>query len=464
MVAGLILAGCARYQPRPLSPGDSAARLEARTLENPTLKEFLERNSGHLWTNWPPETWNFEALNLAALFYHPSLDVARAQWQVASGEKTTAAARPNPTLSAVPGYDINAASGISPWFPAVTFDLPLETAGKRGYRMAHARHLSESARLNMLAASWQVRSSLRLSLIEFTTARQREALLQKQKSIQERIIRALEQQVQAGAASSAELTSVQIALSRLRLDLLDAQQQSAEARTRVAESVGVPSTALGKVELTYDAAPSAAKVAGLTSAAVRQKALETRADILSSLAEYAAAQSALQLEVAKQYPDVHLGPGYQYDQGDHKLSLSLTVELPILNQNQGPIAQAEARRTEAAARFNALQAKIIAEIDRAAASFQAAQESLASFESLVTAQENRRSLLEAQAKAGAATEFDLLNAQLELAASEMLQLNGRFKWLQSLGALEDAVQQPLDSMLTALAEPPPRSLSGKGKP
>ena len=79
-------------------------------------------------------------------------------------------------------------------------------------------------------------------------------------------------------------------------------------------------------------------------------------------------------EVAKQYPDVRLSPGYQYDQGDNEWSLGLSVDLPILNQNQGGIAEAEARRTEAAAKFNAIQAKVVAEIDRGTVVYKAALE------------------------------------------------------------------------------------------
>jgi outer membrane protein TolC len=97
--------------------------------------------------------------------------------------------------------------------------------------------------------------------------------------------------------------------------------------------------------------------------------LQGRSDIQSALAEYAAAEADLQLQIAKQYPDVHLSPGYQYDQGDNKWSLGVTFELPLLNQNQGPIAEARARRLESAARFTELQAKVIGEIDRASAAY-----------------------------------------------------------------------------------------------
>jgi len=47
----------------------------------------------------------------------------------------------------------------------------------------------------------------------------------------------------------------------------------------------------------------------------RRQALQGRADVLAALSDYAASESALQLEVAKQYPDVHLNTGYEYDQG-----------------------------------------------------------------------------------------------------------------------------------------------------
>ena len=54
-----------------------------------------------------------------------------------------------------------------------------------------------------------------------------------------------------------------------------------------------------------------------------------RADIRAAIADYEASQSALQLELAKQYPDVHLNPGFQWDQGESKWQLGLTVDRRI---------------------------------------------------------------------------------------------------------------------------------------
>ena len=463
ILALLLLAGCARFQPRPIIPAETAAKLDARALDDPDFKQFLEKNLGQPFAIWPPKSWDFETLTLAALYYHPSLSVARAQWQVALGGKLTAAERPNPTVSAIPGYDFSAiGSGLSPWIPAVTFDLPIETAGKRGLRQAQAGHLSESARLNIASAAWQVRGNLRASLIDLAAAREREGLLQQQRTTQEQIVHSLEQQMQAGAISSSELALVQIDLDKIQLDLTDARRQRADAHVRVADAIGLSVKALDGFELGYDlSAPPPAAAAGLTSAEVRGQALQNRSDVLSALSDYAASQSALQLEIARQYPDIHFGPGYQYDQGDHKFTLALTAELPLLNQNQGPIAEAGARRAEVAARFVALQAKVITEIDRAVTAYHVTVENLATLESLASAHKKQTAVVEAQVNAGAASPLDLLNSKLELGAGELVRLDGRMKLQQALAALEDAVQRPIDSMKPALIEQPRRSSATK---
>ncbi|MEI7939442.1 MAG: TolC family protein, partial [Verrucomicrobiota bacterium] len=177
---------------------------------------------------------------------------------------------------------------------------------------------------------------------------------------------------------------------------------------------------------------------------VRRQALQRRPDVLAALADYAASESALQIEIAKQYPDVHLNTGYEYDQGLQKWGLlGFGVELPLLNRNEGPIAQAEARRRQASARFEALQAKVIAEIDRALAVYEVAATSRAGAEALLATQRKQQEVAEQQLNAGAADRLDVLTAELELATSELVLQDSQTRLHQALGALEDAVQRPL---------------------
>jgi outer membrane protein TolC len=108
------------------------------------------------------------------------------------------------------------------------------------------------------------------------------------------------------------------------------------------------------------------------------------------------------------------------------------------------MAEAEARRGEAAAKFQALQAKVIADIERAFESFQAVEKSLAALEQLTATQHQQLEAVEGQVRAGAADQVDLLNARIEFGMSELSRVETLIKINQALAALEDAVQRPID--------------------
>ena len=443
IVALGLVAGCARFHPQPLSPAETAAGLESRSLGNPELKAFLEKHLNRELNPWPAAKWDFEMLTLAAFYYQPSLDMARAVWAEAQAGVVTAGARPNPTVGFTPQYVFN--PGVEPpWVATLNLDWPIETAGKRGARVTQARHLSESARLNISATAWQVRSQLRASLIDLSAVTRRESLLRQQLAVQEQVVASLDQRREAGAMASSEIMPARLLVQKARLDLSDAQRQQVEARARVAEVMGLPVSALKDVEIAYDLTLFPADMERLTSTEVRRQALQRRPDVLAALADYGASESALQIEIAKQYPDVHLNTGFEYDQGLQKWGLlGFGMELPLLNRNEGPIAQAAARRRQSAARFEALQAKVIADLDRALAVYEVAAKSRAGAEALLATQRKQQEVAEQQLKAGAADRLEVLTAQLELATSELVLQDSQTRLHQALGALEDAVQRPV---------------------
>jgi cobalt-zinc-cadmium efflux system outer membrane protein len=439
-ISAMPLGGCARYEARPISAERTAAGFDARTLDDPNLKAFLRANGVS-----PRPQWDFKTLTLVALYYHPSLDVARAQWAVAQAGIATAGERPNPSLDIGPQYTTNAAAGESPWIATVAFGPLIETAGKRGFRIDQAKQMSESARLNLAAQAWQVCSTLRRSLLDQAAAQARVSLFQEVVKIQQENVKLLEERLTAGAIAGPEVTTARVALIKTQTDLVDAQRQVVESRTRVAEALGLPLQAIEGRELVFDlSATDSARE--LESAELRHRALHGRADILALLAEYAAGQSALQLEIAKQYPDVRLGPGYEYDQGAHKWGLGVSLDMPLLNQNQGPIAEAEAKRAEVAARFLELQAKVIAEIDRAVALWRAAQEQSQKIDTLLEAQRRQAQSVEQMVRAGGADQYELQSARLEVRLTELTRLDAQVRAQQALGQLEDAVQAPFEAL------------------
>jgi cobalt-zinc-cadmium efflux system outer membrane protein len=435
------LAACVRFHPKPIAPVKAMEDFEARRLDAPELRDFLLRNQDA--KDWPPAAWDIKSLTLAALYFHPDMDVARAQWGVARGGRITAGERPNPSLNPALGYNATSPrSEVTPWIPEISLELTIETAGKRGYRIAEARHLSDAARWNILSAAWEVRSRLRGALLDTYAAGERETLLAEALDLQAEIVRLLELQRDAGEVSVYDLTQARLALDGSRLAAIEAARAKEEAMARLAAALGLPRRALDGINLSLDYfhRPEPEIPAG----EVRRHAVVNRSDILAALSEYAASQSALQLEIAKQYPDIRLGPGYQLDQSDSKWTIGLAFDLPILSHNRGPIAEAEARRTESAARFLALQSQIIGELDAAVEDCrsallkaQAADDLLANLARQKTAARTRR-------EAGEISKLELLGVEIELNAGAQARLEALVQAQEAVGRLENTAQSPLD--------------------
>lgn len=444
--ASILLAGCASFQPKPISPTETATAFEARGLADPGLKKFLEQNLKREVAPWPLPSWDFPLLSLAALYYSPDLAVVRAQWGAAKAATLTAGARPNPSLNTGAQYNADAVAGISPWILGLGLEFPIETAGKRDDRIARAQHLSEAARQRVAAVAWESRSRLRAGLVNWHGARQRAEHLTRQVTLQENYVAWQERRQAGGAVPAFEIMQARLALDRNRLAQHAALRQAAEARVAVAEVIGVPVQALNGVDIALDHFEHPPFATGALPAEIRSQALQSRPDILGALATYAAAESALRLEIAKQYPNLRLGPGFTWDQGDNKWSLGLSLVLPVFHNNQGPIAEAEARRTEAAARFVALQARVINEIERATASYRLVIQELETAEALLAVASSRLQLLRARLKTGEAQQVYLLNAQLEVESAALARVEARVRAQQAFGALEDAVHRPLDPL------------------
>ncbi len=439
--AGLAaLTACQHYTPAPLDPSRSAAALQSRSFHDAGLRAFMESVPGRRPADWPPRDWALDDLTLVALYFNPTLELARAEWKASRAAMTTAGASPNPVLNVTPGLSANAPAGISPWFPMVTLDLPLETAGKRGHRIAVATHLADAARLATLNEAWHIRSELRATLLEDDLLLRRMHELQRQDSARERIQSMLDQRLEAGVVSRLEVGSARLARSRSAADLAEAQRQWRSGRSRLARVLGLPLELVRSVTVAEGTLRPLDRLPGFNLGKARDAALTHRADVLAALSTYAASESQLRLELAKQYPDLHLAPGYQFDQGEHKWSLGLSVELPVLNRNQGPIAEARARRDAEAVRFLALQARILADLERAGDACTAAEAQIEGLSKLRQAAEEQVARLRAGVSAGGTDRMDLELAILERGAAELSWIEADGRRNVALGELEDALQ------------------------
>ncbi len=437
-----VIGGCATYQDRPLSGTKTLDDFEARTLDGPDLQAYLQQTLGV--QPWPLAKWDSAQLTLAAFFYSPELDVARARWAVTKGRRVAAAERPNPSISVAPGF--NSTTGfnapISPWIVTTAPDIPVETAGKRGYRIAEAQYLSEAARLQIAQTAWELRHRMRDTLLDLYVAIETASLLRSRTTIQEDNVKLLEGIFKAGEISANELSQARILRDEARLALLDAEKQQVQARARLAAVMGVPANALESKELSFGA--FAVLPEDVPPAEAQRQALLNRPDLLAALAEYQASQSALQLEVARQYPDIQIGPGYEFDQGDNKWSLGLAVTLPVFNQNRGAIAAAEASRTEAEARVRVLQAQIVSDLQQAIRSYRASLRKVKATEILLEEHRVTAERLRKMYELGQVVRLEATAAALEVNAGAVNRLNARVEAFRALEQIEDAMHVAAD--------------------
>ncbi|MDD5564158.1 MAG: TolC family protein [Thermoanaerobaculaceae bacterium] len=464
-VVTVAVAGCVTYRPEPLQPSETAARFAARRLDDEGLRRFIEAETALPVKVWPPAAMDFEELTLAALYFSPDLDVARAQLAAAEAGVVTAGQRANPALAATPEWVSNAPAGVTPWVLSVALDVPLTTAGKRTIRIAEARNLSEVARLRLGDEAWQVRSRLRVRLVDLWQAGRAEALLLRQDAAAQERMRLLDARFANGEAARLEVILGRRERERVALALGQAREERAAALVRVAEAIGVSAPALAGDAIDFGFTGRLPAEEELGTRDVRAQALLNRPDILAALAEYAASEAALQLEVARQYPDIHLGPGYTFDKGSNQWALGVALALPVMNRNQGPIAEAEARRREAAARFVALQARVAGEVDGALAGYRGALATLGTARALLAADDAALAAAAKRFIAGEAGRLSLVDAEVARSAGALAFVDAQATAQRALGRVEDAVRRPLApaSPLPAVGAGGPRDAK-EGRP
>ena len=186
-------------------------------------------------------------------------------------------------------------------------------------------------------------------------------LLEQLAAAQDRLVTLEQRRVSAGEDPPSEFVTAEQA----RIEI---EQQRSQIRAAVEGAEAAAARALGLPPQTLDGVTFAWTDWGVPPAVrdeerleARERALLSRADFGVAIGEYAMAETGLKLAVARQYPQLTLGPGYYWDHGIAKFPLDVGFTLPV-NRNRGEIAEARAARELAGKRMLALQADIYGDI------------------------------------------------------------------------------------------------------
>ena len=455
LVASPLVIGCAAYQARPLEPPALESAYRTRSLADATVRAYVETIGGTTQTVWPPRALDLKMLTVLGYYFSQDLEVARAQVDLAEANIRAAGARVNPSLGLQAGYNRNPES--HPEY-AVSPSFTIETAGKRGYRILRAEREADAAAVGLVEAGWHLRSRIRAAFFNHLLAAARLDLLQREQSVRAEIVQIFDRRLAVGEVARPELDVYRVDLIATQAALRTAAGEVDQTRSVLANAVGLPLSAFDGVELTSPTFELPSAGDALPIATVQRAGLLHRADLRRSLADYAAAEATLRLELARQYADLVLTPGYTFEEGFVRYVLIAAIEpLALFHRNQGPIAMAEAQRREAAERFEALQALAIGEMARATVQYRAAvEEWREANDRLVTVQRDREAAARRTLEAGEGDRLSVATARLQTVTAERARLDALARVHSALGALEEAMQQPLED---ALMMPDPARVS-----
>ncbi|HEU4707820.1 MAG TPA: TolC family protein [Methylophilaceae bacterium] len=449
-----LLSGCAfqTYSPKPLDPTLTAEHLQARDPSQPAFRQYL-LSQGYSETQLPIRQWDLRDLTFSAFYFHPQLEVARAKWRATQAKEITAGSRPNPGISGL--VEHHSQDGNSPWLYGIAFDIPVVTGDKRQARIEEATNLSNAARMEIGQTAWDIRKRLREDWLSYNESRQRAAVLRDETALRKEIVDMLEARLSAGMVSNVELGNARLLWQEAQQALLAEEGRLPGLEAALASSAGLSVKSFRQLALK--------PLADLSTTALpppeqqlkpelQQAAMLNRLDIRAALARYAAAEAKLRLEIARQYPDIVLSPGYSYDQGDRIWSLGFSTLLALVDRNQGLIAEAKSLREVEAAQFEALQANVIAELDQAEARYSAAVDEWKKARELLDAQQSQAARISRQFDRGYADRLEYRTAQLSTVLARQGLASAYYKVQRSVGALEDAVQRPLEDGDSILLE------------
>lgn len=436
-----LFAGCSyqKYQSKPIDPSASSTKLELKDPAGGSFQTYLLSN-GYTADRLPLQIWGLDDLTYCALFFHPSLDVARAQWRAAKSSELIAGERPLPTVNGNIAHSNDPDPTKKPFTLGLSIDIPIETASKRDVRIESAQHLSQAAKLEIAQAAWQLRDNIAQTLTEYQFNQAELALLNEEQSRRQEIVNIMQKRVTLGAASNIELSNVKLQLQMASTALHTAENNKLVLLSKLASNIGLPLTKLETMPLELDNKRESHEI---PNKEVLTTALLNRIDIRIALERYAAAEAKLKLEIAKQYPDLVISPGAAFEFGDNIWSLGLSSLLSLLNKNKLGIADATQLREVEAAQFEALQTKVILDATTANTQVNQAKHDVENQKRTLVEQQAYTQRMQNKFNAGEIDRLEMAFANIENIVAKKNMALANYQLNKSLNQLENTLQKPL---------------------
>lgn len=365
LAAGILLTGCAHYQPSPLpapaavlsAPDLSLISADAQKIDRPYLTPEPIDLSKPLTPN---------ALGILAVLLNPDLKALRAKNGVTDAQAFAAGLLPDPTFQASFDKRLSGPDRYNGFAAQIGFDLSqLRT---RAATRASANASKRQVRLDLAWAEWQAAGQARLLGIRIVALSGQLAIARASAETAQRLFEASSRAAGRGDISGTDLDSRRQALLDASNKARVAEHDLVAARSDLNKQLGLPPDA----DLLIAPAPPP-RVPPPADDIVR-KAIADRLDLQALRAGYEVAEAGLHVAVLEQFPNLSVALAGARDTANNwTIGPQVGFTLPLWNRNRGNIAIASATREQLKAEYEARLFQTRAEIAAAIAGISAAR-------------------------------------------------------------------------------------------
>jgi len=293
------------------------------------------------------QTLSMGAALQRALAASPRLTAAERDVGIARGQRIQAGALINPNVSFEQddSFGTGAYRGTRSAQSTLQISQMFELWGKRDARIAAGQAGLDAAGIGRQAIRLEVLSETAVAFVSVLGLQRRIQILEEQVEAINRLTPLLQRRVEAGASSIAETGRAEVASALVKADLERTKSTLATARRELAILMGDTAPKFGAVSGRLDVVGRPPSFQSVVAA------IEANPQLVRWKAIYAQRNAELLLARLRPYPDVTVAAGWRrYNEtGDSAVRLSLSVPLPVFDQNQGNILSAQESLAKTAA-------------------------------------------------------------------------------------------------------------------
>lgn len=338
------LGGCAKYEPKPLTPAavrrelalpdKQAILVAARSLKHPILKPVqLDFRRG----------LTPDQVAVVAVIVNPQLRAERDQRAIATAQVLQAGLLPNPQLTAsvdVP-HDADPADSFTAYGVGANWDITSLISHDARKRAAVGR--AASVNLDLVWSEWQVAEAAKTAAYDVLSLTAQRNLAGQIDSQLARNFSVIRHAVDQHQKTLLDLSAAQVASQDAHAVVLSIQRDLTHARLVLNHAMGLPPGA----KMSLRAVPLPTQLHPPTPGSLETDLSARRLDLLALKKGYDSEDQTLRAAILDQFPKINVGFNVAQDTSNvHTVGVGIGIDIPIFDRNQGQIAIEKATRQQ----------------------------------------------------------------------------------------------------------------------